>query len=174
MGSFQNPKPAPTQRFTPSRTRTGDKLGRKSVKTLSRHCSASLSSEEAVVSPYRPLHLPHTCYACPPLSWFWLPPSSHCQGLCRALVALEQSDFPLAGVLSLPGYLWRSSGSWLWKSWTLGTSLDEVQGTCRWPALNPEHLENPCLHCSGCHGLDHQSIGAGGISFVDPSGCIHP
>ena len=71
MGSFQNPircdgeQPAPTQRFTPSGMRRGDELsshkkGRKPVRTLSRHCSASLSSEEAVVSPYRPLHLPRT------------------------------------------------------------------------------------------------------------------
>lgn len=148
--------------------------GEEACEDLSRHRSASLSSEEAVVSPYRPLHLPHTCYACPPLSCFWLPLSSHCQGLCRALVALERSDFPLTGVLFLPGWLWRSSGSWLWKSWPLGTSLDEVRGTRRWLALNPECLDNPHLHCAGCHGLDHQPMGAGGISFGDPSGHIHP
>lgn len=34
------------------------------------------------------LHLPHTRYACPPLSCFWLPLTSCCQGLCKALVAV--------------------------------------------------------------------------------------
>lgn len=144
------------------------------MSTLSRHGSASLSSEEAGLSPYRPLHLPHTRYACPPLSCFWLPSSLRRQGLCRALVALEQSDFPLAGMLSLPGWLWRSSGSWLWKSWPLGTSLDEVRGTRRWSALNPECPDKPHLHCAGCHGFDHQPLGAGGIAFGNPSGRIHP
>lgn len=154
MGSFQNPircngkQPAPAQRFTSSGMRREDELhshkkGRKPVRTLCRHCSASISSEEAVVSPYQPLHLPHTCYACPPLSCFWLPPNSHCQGLCGALVTSEQSDFPLTGLLSLPGWLWRSSGSWLWNSWPLGTSLDKVRGTHRWLVSNLEGLDNP-------------------------------
>lgn len=132
----------------------GDKLGshkeRKSVKTLSRHCSASVSLEEAVVSPYWPLHIPHMPCACLPLSCFWLLSSSRCQGLCRALVALEHSDFPPAGMLCLPGWLWWSSGSWLWKSWSLGTSLDKVWGTRRWLSLNPECLDNPWVRPPAC------------------------
>lgn len=139
------------------------------VKTLPRPFSASLLSEEAVVSPCRPLRLPHTRYACPPLSCFWLPPSSRCQGLCRTLVALEQSDSPITGPPSLPGWLRRSSRSWLRKSWPLGTALDEVRGTRRWPALGPERPDNPPQHCAGCHELDHQPVGASGGTSGGPS-----